>query len=600
MKKQSIKGLLICINLIFIYYSGFAQTSTIIFRDDFEDSARSVGLWGPPANYSFTTGYTGKGLFVNNPSASNDIMLYTNIPTDSLKGSTIALSAMIRGENLSQPAQTWLGMKVMLVITLKDNSITYPQIPADTGTFAWKEKGTLIFIDSNVTDIKLYIGIQQGSGKLWFDDVTIVKFNTKKMPPARDPGIPINKCHSLLMSRGVNVSPLIDKNSLDELANDWKANHIRWQIGGCTYPSGLLRNDYDSILTAEFLLLDSAVKWCTANGLQMIVDMHSLSEGLFISSAAQTRLVDTWKIIATKYKNANTVWAYDLANEPDNNKITWPIGSDVLFWNELADTIAKAIRSIDADKPVIVESYWAMPENFNNLVPIDFSIPNIIYSPHFYEPHLFTHQTLYGNITHYSYPGVIGGKYYDKDTLKKLLQPVKNFQDKYRVPIYVGEFSAIRWAPNNSAYNYIRDCIEIFEEYNWDWSYHAFREYQGWDVEYTTDSSNINKSPVQTDRELLLRLYFQQHILQIPGKDNEKNTNNFYPNPASDKIIIETGQNINRSILFIYAINGRELIRQQITETRTEIDISNLPQGIYIVKFINNKRVEVGKLIKNE
>ena len=27
------------------------------------------------------------------------------------------------------------------------------------------------------------------------------------------------------------------------------------------------------------------------------------------------------------------------------------------------------------------------------------------------------------------------------------------------------------------------DCIDIFEEYGWDWSYHAFREWGGWSVE---------------------------------------------------------------------------------------------------------------------
>ena len=47
--------------------------------------------------------------------------------------------------------------------------------------------------------------------------------------------------------------------------------------------------------------------------------------------------------------------------------------------------------------------------------------------------------------------------------------------------IYVGEFSAAAWAPG--AETYLRDCIELFEEYGWDWTYHAFRESRVWDVE---------------------------------------------------------------------------------------------------------------------
>ena len=32
---------------------------------------------------------------------------------------------------------------------------------------------------------------------------------------------------------------------------------------------------------------------------------------------------------------------------------------------------------------------------------------------------------------------------------------------------------------------WIRDCIELFEEYGWSWCYHAYREWPAWDVEYT-------------------------------------------------------------------------------------------------------------------
>lgn len=52
----------------------------------------------------------------------------------------------------------------------------------------------------------------------------------------------------------------------------------------------------------------------------------------------------------------------------------------------------------------------------------------------------------------------------------------------YNVHIYIGEFSAPRWAPG--AAMYLADCISLFEEYNWDWSYHAYREWTGWSLEH--------------------------------------------------------------------------------------------------------------------
>ncbi|MGB9602347.1 MAG: glycosyl hydrolase family 5, partial [Limisphaerales bacterium] len=106
-----------------------------------------------------------------------------------------------------------------------------------------------------------------------------------------------------------------------------------------------------------------------------------------------------------------------------------------------------------------------------------------------YRPHKFTHQGVYDTNSGIAYPGVIDGKYWDKSQLRKELEQTRAFQKKYNVHIYIGEFSAIRWAPGKSAYNYLSDLIDIFEEYGWDWCYHAFREWDGWSVEHGQDKS---------------------------------------------------------------------------------------------------------------
>jgi hypothetical protein len=88
------------------------------------------------------------------------------------------------------------------------------------------------------------------------------------------------------------------------------------------------------------------------------------------------------------------------------------------------------------------------------------------------------------------------------------------------VPIYVGEFSAIRWAPG--AADYIRDLIELFEEYGWSWTYHAFAEWHGWDTEYneqmTSDANRLAAKATQpTDRELILKGYLARNTFPPPG-----------------------------------------------------------------------------------
>jgi hypothetical protein len=89
--------------------------------------------------------------------------------------------------------------------------------------------------------------------------------------------------------------------------------------------------------------------------------------------------------------------------------------------------------------------------------------------------------------------------------LREEVLPAIEFQKAFNVQVYVGEFSVIRWAPGDSGYHYLRDVVELFEEYGWDWSYHAFREWDGWSVEHGPDRNDHRPTKTPTRRmELLL------------------------------------------------------------------------------------------------
>ena len=137
-------------------------------------------------------------------------------------------------------------------------------------------------------------------------------------------------------------------------------------------------------------------------------------------------------------------------------------------------------------------------------------LDRVIYSFHMYQPHIFTHQ--FRRTKEFpkgiEYPGAIRGVKWDKARLLAAMQPAIDFQREFNVQIYVGEFSAIRWAPNESAHRYTRDLIELFEAAGWDWAYHAYREWQGWSVEHGIDKSNTAPSGTPTKRKKLLLNYF--------------------------------------------------------------------------------------------
>lgn len=219
-----------------------------------------------------------------------------------------------------------------------------------------------------------------------------------------------------------------------------------------------------------------------------------------------------------------------------------------------------------------------------------------------YTPQQFTHQTLPGYATAYSYPGIIDGTYYDKEVLRQLLQPLKDYQEKYRVPIYIGEFSSIRWAPNNSTFNYLRDCIELFEEYNWDWTFHAFREWDGWSVEHSTGYYDPILPTTMTDRELLLRNYFQQNLGQTTFQKNESVV--CFPNPANKEINITRDKlDFNNALIEIFDFQGK-LISQKLVRAKdvVKIDTSTFSDGFYFyaIKNEDGKMMANGKFIKNK
>ncbi|MBI2300717.1 MAG: hypothetical protein HYU66_17550 [Armatimonadetes bacterium] len=136
------------------------------------------------------------------------------------------------------------------------------------------------------------------------------------------------------------------------------------------------------------------------------------------------------------------------------------------------------------------------------LHPLD--LDGIVYSFHFYLPFSFTYQGVYPDKPPVVYPGVIEGEQWDKERLREAMRPVADFEEYCNVPIYIGEFSAARWAAEGSAYRWLKDVIEVFEEHGWDWSYHAYREWDGWSVEHATDKNDRQRAAAPTDQQQLL------------------------------------------------------------------------------------------------
>jgi hypothetical protein len=87
-------------------------------------------------------------------------------------------------------------------------------------------------------------------------------------------------------------------------------------------------------------------------------------------------------------------------------------------------------------------------------------------------------------------------------------------------------------------------------------------------------------------------------ITSIPISKKQTNSFSIFPNPVKDKFTIEFSKTLGNVELTIINVIGQEFINQRITENKTQIDVRNLPSGVFIVRLKSEKAVEIEKIIK--
>ncbi len=432
----------------------------------------------------------------------------------------LLFECMAKADKVTKPPHPYLGVKFMVHYGSKSQGPAWVNENDVHGSFDWRRVRFTARIPEDVTGGQIGLGLQDSSGQVWFDDINITVFSLLTEPPVR-PKPPVNpppafKGHNLPRLRGAMSPNYFRDEDMRVLGTEWKANVIRWQLTRNWGAPGTDRDlaEYGRWLNGRLDELDKALVACRRYGMKVVVDIHSPPGGryanndmaIFNERKYQEYFVEMWRKIARRYKGNTTIWGYDLINEPQQEEPSPRGVADYLGTQVLA---AKAIRKIDPKVPIFIEaaagdSAWG----FRELEPV--KIPNVIYQVHMYSPGEYTHQGVGRPWVSATYPGVIAGELWNKDRIRKELQPAREFELAYNAHIYVGEFSAIRWAPG--AADYLRDCIDIFEEYGWDWTYHAFREWDGWSVEHGSDKNDAQPTKEPTDRKKVLLEWFEKNV----------------------------------------------------------------------------------------
>jgi len=272
-------------------------------------------------------------------------------------------------------------------------------------------------------------------------------------------------------SRGVNLSQWFETNSPRAIRfsryteRDFKelremgADVVRLPI----YLHAMTSGAPDYTLDPLFLeLLDQAVDMAERNDMHIILDNHSFDPIIPTDPKIESILLKVWPQMAAHFRDRSDLVIYEILNEPH--------GIDPALWAKIQGKAIDAIRKVDTRHAIVVGG-----ANFN-CIPELVKLPkyadkNLIYTYHFYDPMVFTHQGTdfsspsLGALVDVPWPPESGkipalpknlkGTWVD-DNLKKYresgtaarifasLDVAQKFARERGVPLFCGEFGVMR------------------------------------------------------------------------------------------------------------------------------------------------------------
>jgi endoglucanase len=279
---------------------------------------------------------------------------------------------------------------------------------------------------------------------------------------AQTPSCPFNK--------GFNLAAWFEGESAKDIPNWYSKKRfqdflmlgcdvIRLPINLNSMSGGAPDYTIDPVL---FKFLDRTVEWAEELGLHIILDNHRTGELDANDPATTAQLVALWQQMAEHFKDRSTLVYYEVCNEPH--------GITDANWGEIQGRAIEAIRAIDQAHTIVVS-----PAGMGDIYNLDdmpvFEDDNLIYTFHYYNPMLFTHQGAdwfepsMEEITGVPYPydagrmppkpsHIVGtwlewgyDDYHNQGTkasLQTKLDVALQFRDQRQAPIYCGEFGAMQ------------------------------------------------------------------------------------------------------------------------------------------------------------
>ena len=310
--------------------------------------------------------------------------------------------------------------------------------------------------------------------------------------------------NSAPFQRGVNLSNWFQKNSIQEVhfsrytyedfvdIQSLGVDVIRLPINLHGMTSGEPEYIVDPILL-DFL--DQIIDWTEALGLHLILDNHSFSPTGATTPSVNAPLSAIWPQLAEHFIDRDSTLYFEILNEP--------YGISGFIWDTIQQNVVSLIRQIDPNRTLIVgPTSW---NSYNNLAEMmNYSDNNLIYTFHFYDPFIFTHQGAswtdpsmeslagvpfpYGASPMPGVPPELLNTWIQNNMLsypsqgnvahmRELIDIAATFRESRGVPIYCGEFGVyIRNAIDGQRVEWYNEVTHYLDslDISWTmWDYHG-------------------------------------------------------------------------------------------------------------------------------
>jgi aryl-phospho-beta-D-glucosidase BglC (GH1 family) len=274
-----------------------------------------------------------------------------------------------------------------------------------------------------------------------------------------------------------------------------------WSEG--SYPNANFNQATNSYLVGmtSLEIFDYVVGQCRANGIKIMIDIHSaatdsmghMDADWIAGDLNEKDFTNALAWMADRYKNDDTIIAYDLKNEPhgkpnENPRIKWDGSSDADNWRYVAEKAAKAVLSKNPNVLVMVEGIEIYP--IDPKTNGDFSSTNsgdyyfgwwggnlrgvadhpvdlgrfqnkLVYSPHDYGPAVYAQPWFSGN---YTYQSVMDDYWHDSWFYI--------YEDGI-APLLIGEWGGFMTEPNLKWMTLMRRLVKENRLHHTFWCFNA-------------------------------------------------------------------------------------------------------------------------------